>query len=132
MLPDQPPTGARRRGCWRWLPPPGTPTAQPLAIDAAVTEFDRRSAALQAVTAPPAIPDGMTVRRLFPPRIGEETAAVRADLTEDGTHYVLYRVDVQVGRKLGTIAAAWRWPAGSPSWLYERARRLAGRLAEPD
>jgi hypothetical protein len=125
-------TGARSRSCWRWVPSTGVPTADPLAVDAAVTEFDRRAAALQAVNATPELPDGLTVRRLYPPRIGDETAAVRADVTESGTHYVLYRVDVQVGRRLATVAAAWRWPGGSPSWVYERARRLAGRLAKAD
>jgi hypothetical protein len=106
--------------------------AEPLAVDASVAEYERRASALRAVTDGPELSDGMEVRRLYPPRIGDETAALRADVTEEGTRYVLYRVDVQVGTRTGTIAAAWRWPGGSPAWLYERARALAGRLALAD
>jgi hypothetical protein len=126
----RPRTEARQRRCWRWLPPPDASAADPLAVDASIAEYERRAAALRAVTDGPVLLDGLAVRRLYPPRIGDETAALRADVTEAGTHYVLYRVDVQVGTRTGTIAAAWRWPGGSPAWLYERARTLARRLAE--
>lgn len=124
-------TSVRSRAACRWLPPAGAPASAPLAVDVTVTAFARRADALSALTAAPDLPDGLEVRTLFPPRIGDGTAAVRADIAEAGTRYVLYRVDVQVGRSLATIAATWRWPAGSPVWVYERARRLVQRLSMP-
>lgn len=119
------------RGCsgWRWLPPEDAPAAAPLAVDVTLTAYEQRTGALRALTTPPPLPDGLAARPLFAPRIGEETTALRADVTEGDTRYVLYRVDVQVGRCVGTVAATWRWPAGSPNWVYERARQLARRLA---
>lgn len=122
------PEGVCGRAALRWLPPAGAPPAEPLAVDVTLTAYERRTGALRALTSPPALPDGLQVKPLFAPRIGDEAAALRADVTEADTHYVLYRVDIQVGRWLGTVAATWRWPAGSPNWVYERARRLAGRL----
>jgi hypothetical protein len=116
----------------RWLAPAEMPSAEPLALDVSVTAFDGRTGALRALTAPPLLPDGVDVRPLFAPRIGNEALAFRADACERGRRYVLYRVDVQAGRCLATVAATWRWPAGSPSWVYERARRLAERLREVD
>ncbi len=112
----------------RWLPVED-PGAGPLYVDVTVARFARRTDALRAVTAPADIPRGMAMRPLFPPRIGEETAALRAEATADGVRYVLYHVSAQRGCCVGTVAALWRWPAGSPQWLYERLRRLMGQLA---
>ena len=124
--------GARDEAACRWVPPRDAPPSAPLAVDVSVATFGQRTAALQALTAPPVLPAELEVRPLFAPRIGEETAALRADVTEDDTRYVLYQVDVQVGHRLATVAAIWRWPAGSPTWVYDRARRLVSRLTEAD
>ena len=121
--------GVRGRSACRWLPPPGSPASAPLAVDVTVTAFDQRTYALRRLTAAPPLPDQLDVRPLFPPLIGDETLAVRADVIEGDTRYVLYRVDTRVGRCLATVAATWRWPAGSPAWVYDRARRLVERLA---
>ena len=121
--------GVRGRSACRWLPPAGAPASAPLAVDVTVTAFDQRKRALRRMTEMPPLPDELDVRPLFPPRIGDETLAVRADVTEGDARYVLYRVDTRVGRYLATVAATWRWPAGSPAWVYDRARRLAQRLA---
>ena len=126
---DSPCCGVRGRSACRWLPPAGAPASAPLAVDVTVTVFDRRKDALRRLTDTPPLPDELAVRPLFPPRIGDETVSLRADVTEGDARYVLYRVDIQVGRYLATVAATWRWPAGSPAWVYDRARRLAERLA---
>ncbi len=112
----------------RWLPV-ADPGAGPLYLDIAVARFARRTDALRALTAPADVPAGMTARPLFPPRIGEETAALRAEAIADGVRYVLYRVSAQLGCRVATVAALWRWPAGSPQWLYERLRRLMAQLS---
>lgn len=111
----------------RWLPA-GDPGAGPLYVDVAVARFARRTDALRAVTAPADLPRGMATRPLFPPRIGEETTALRAEAVADGVRYVLYHVSAQRGCCVGTVAALWRWPAGSPQWLYDRLRRLMAQL----
>jgi hypothetical protein len=118
----------RARAACRWLPVTD-PGAGPLYVDVVVTRFTRRTDALRAVTDLTGVPAGMVTRTLFPPRIGEETTAVRAEATADGARYVLYQVSAQLGCTVGTIAALWRWPAGSPQWVYERLRRLMGELA---
>ena len=122
--------GVCGRAGWRWLAPTGACPADPLTVDVSLTAFEQRTGALRALTTPHEMPEGLQVKSLFAPRIGDEAAALRVDVTEADTHYVLYRVDVQVGRWLGTVAATWRWPAGSPKWVYDRARRLARRLAD--
>ena len=116
----------------RWLAPAGAPPAGPLSLDVSVIAFEGQSGALRALTAPPRLPDDVAVRPLFAPRIGNDALAFRADASEDDRHYVLYRVDVQTGRCLASIAGTWRWPAGSPSWVYDQARRLVERLQGVD
>jgi hypothetical protein len=116
----------------RWLAPRGAPPADPLAVDVSLARFARQAEAMRALTGGPALPDELAVRPLFAPRIGDDSVAVRADTTAAGDHYVLYRVDLRVGGRLATVAAVWRWPAGSPVWVYERARRIAHRLAAAD
>jgi hypothetical protein len=125
---DRPLRAVRDASACRWLPPADAPASAPLVVDVAVTEFEQRTAALQALTTRPEYPAGVRVRPMFAPRIGEAAEALRADVIENGAHYVHYRTDVKVGRRLATIAATWRWPAGSPMWVYERARTLAARL----
>lgn len=116
-----------RTAC-RWLPV-ADPGGGPLYLDVAVTRFARRTDALRALTAPADVPAGMTTRPLFPPRIGEETAALRAEATAEGVRYVLYHVRAQRGCCVATLAALWRWPAGSPRWLYERLQRLMAQIS---
>lgn len=121
-------SAVRARAACRWLPvtDPGT---GPLYVDVVVTRFARRTDALRAVTDLANVPAGMATRALFPPRIGEETTAVRAEATADGVRYVLYQVSAQLGCTVGTIAALWCWPAGSPQWVYDRLRRVMSRFA---
>lgn len=113
---------------WRWIPCGDAPATLPLAIDVTVTLYDRRSSALRAVTRPPELPDPMLARPLFLPRIGDESSAVRGDAVEDGQRYALYRVDCVRGLLVVTVSAVWRWPAGSPNWVYERAGRILNAL----
>ena len=114
---------------WRWLPRGDIRAAVPIVIDLTVTLYERRSSALRAVTRPPRLPDSMLVRPLFLPRIGDESSAVRGDALEDGQRYALYRVDCVRGLLVVTVSAVWRWPAGSPSWVYDRAGRVLDALA---
>ncbi|MFN8559704.1 MAG: hypothetical protein U0531_20950 [Dehalococcoidia bacterium] len=62
------------------------------------------------------------------PSIGDAGRAVRADVIDEGTRYVVYRVECLRGRRLARMTAAWRWPSGSPTWLYDRVRPIVGAL----
>jgi hypothetical protein len=127
---EEPPGGADlvQQASWRWLPDGPASGSEPVVVDVSVAAYGTRTAAMRAVTSPPALPACMAIRSLFPPRIGDETAALRADAEENGCRYVLYRVDFQSDATVVTLAAIWRWPAGSPNWLYDRGRRMARRM----
>jgi len=99
----------------RWLAPAGAASTLPLAIDAGITTFSTVTAALRFLTAPAPAPDGMVARRLFAPRIGAGTRAVRLEVVSGDARYAIYRVGAQVDRRVATVAAVWRWPAGSPT-----------------
>lgn len=116
--------GDDRAQC-RWLAPASPGPAAPLLVELAVTSYCRRTAALCALTSRPVLPVGAVVRPLFPPRIGSEAIAVRGDIVDGGGRFVLYRIDVLVNHAVLSLAGGWRWPAGSPDWIYERARLLA-------
>jgi hypothetical protein len=118
------------RSAERWLPPEHTRASAPLLVDVSVTEYAGRLAALRALTSPTPVPDCFRARPLFPPRIGDETQAIRADAVDGDIHYVLYRVDALAGTSIATVAAVWRWPAGSPTWVYGRAEQMVSRLRE--
>lgn len=120
--------GERDRRHWRWLPDAGAPASAPLVVECTAARFDRRADALTAVTNQPHLPDCLSVRTLYPPTIGDATAALRADLRDGDDRYVLYAVDLLAGMTVVTITAVWRWPAGTPAWLYDRAREAARRL----
>ncbi len=120
--------GATQREACRWLAGSPSVAGEPIVVELAASRFAGRTPALQALCTPPVLPVGMTIRRLFPPRLGDESVAVRADLAEDGERYVLYRVDLAVHQTVVSLAAAWRWPAGSPKWLYLRAQAVAAVL----
>lgn len=113
----------------RWVAPASVPPGSPLMVDAGVTTFATVTAALRFFTDPPPLPEGMSVRRLFPPTIGAGSRAFRMETTREGIRYAIYRVDAVNGRRVVTVAAVWRWPSGSPNDCYGWARGLTDRFA---
>lgn len=118
------------RAADRWLPPENSRTSAPLLVDVSVAEYAGRLPALRALTSPTPVPECFKSRPLFPPRVGDETQAIRADAVDGDVHYVLYRVDALAGTSIATVAAVWRWPAGSPTWVYARAELMVKRLRD--
>lgn len=117
-----------RRCAARWLPEPGAAGRGPLVLDAVLLALDRLTDALRLLTQPPLGFERLATRDLFMPSIGDAGRAVRADVIDEGTRYVVYRVECLRGRTLVTMTAAWRWPSGSPTWLYDRVRPIVGAL----